>query len=63
MNTSKEYFLNLLNELENMCAGLDGVPYHYRLKELLYARDKLIKECLVTVGIIECKYSDESKNR
>lgn len=52
--TDKEFFLNLLDDLDNMCKHMEELPRHYRLEELLIARDELTKECLITIGLFEC---------
>jgi hypothetical protein len=51
----KEFFLNLVDDLDNLCKYTHEVGYHYRYEELLKARDTLIKECLITIGLIEVK--------
>lgn len=61
MISNKEYFLALLNELKVMSQNLDEVPFHYRLEELLKARDEMTKECLVTLGIIEFNMNKGTK--
>lgn len=61
MNTDKEFFLNLLDQLENVCNNMHSITYHWRLDELLRARDEMIKECLMTLGLIETQKDKGNK--